>query len=60
MFQIHWDNTHACGIFPETYESYELAEAEADNWLLGMLMMDKDPATAREAYSYKIVEVSSR
>ncbi len=60
MFQIHWDNSHACGIFPETYENYDDAEAEADNWLLGMLMMDEDPATARESYSYKIVEVSSR
>ena len=59
MFEIHWDNSQVSGIFPETYETYEDAEAEADHWLLGMLLMDDDPATAREAYSYKIVEVQS-
>jgi hypothetical protein len=60
MFQIHWDNAHACGIFPETYENYGDAEASAKDWLLSMIMVDEDPADARQEYSYTIVEVSSR
>jgi len=60
MFQIHWDNSHSCGVFPETYENYEDARASARDWLLSMLLVDDDPASAREEYSYTIVEVSSR
>lgn len=60
MWQIHWDNGHAIGILPGTYEFYSEAEFDAQEWLLNMILADDDPSEASRTYQYEIVEVSSR
>ena len=60
MWQIHWDNGHAIGVLPGTYEFYSEAEFDAGVWLLDMILADEAPAAAAHEYTYEIVEVSSR
>jgi len=60
MWQIHWDNGRATGVLPGTYEFYSEAEFDAGVWLLDMILADEDPDEARQEYTFKIVEVSSR
>lgn len=59
MFKINWDNGHACGQFPQGYETEEAAEEAGKDWLAEMIAMDPDPVGAAEAYTYEVVEESA-
>tara|TARA_R110000824_G_scaffold360925_1_gene548688 strand:- start:294 stop:485 length:192 start_codon:yes stop_codon:yes gene_type:complete len=63
MFQIHWDNGHASGVFPQTFYEYSEAQEFAKEWLVGMISLEASQESqeqARSDYHYDIFEVSGR
>jgi len=59
-YQVNWDNgNHACGTFPEVFDTEEAAEAFGANWRREMCLIDGiDPDDEDdESYSYEVIEI---
>ena len=55
MFQVLWDNGHACDTFRTVCETREEAEQLAKDWKDQMVAEDDDPEEAEEVYSWEII-----
>ena len=62
MFQIHWDNGHASGVFPQTFYEYSEAQEFAKEWLVEIIAHGAGQAFPQDKsdYHYEIFEVSGR
>lgn len=55
-YKVAWDNGHACGVLDGDYANKRAAEIAARDWKRTMVATDLDPAAARDAYQWEIVE----
>lgn len=54
-YKVNWDNgNHACGTFPQTFETEELAEAFAEDWVVEMTGLIEDDYDG-EGYSAEVI-----
>lgn len=58
-FRVNWDNgAHACGTFPDVFDTYEEAEAFASEWASECNLRDFGEAEPEgDCYTAEVIEV---
>jgi hypothetical protein len=56
-FKVMWDTDHACGTFPQEFETYEAADAFGKLWLYDMRALDDPRDETSDEYEYEVIEV---
>lgn len=55
LYYVDWDNGHATGRLPGSFENEDEAEQAGEEWKAEMVAADENPEEAEDAYSFEVV-----